>query len=115
MEFVNQFFSTGKLEPRVNNSFITLIPKVKNLIEMKDYRPISLVDNLCKIVAKILANRIKVVIGDVIENNQFAFVKGRQLTDTVLVANELVNLIKKEKNGGLILKVDFEKAYDCID
>ncbi|EOY02885.1 Uncharacterized protein TCM_017287 [Theobroma cacao] len=115
MEFVNHFFTTGKLEPGVNNSFITLIPKVRNPVKMKDYHPISLVDKLYKIMAKILVNRIKGVIGDVVGNNQFAFVKGRQLIDTVLVANELIDLIKKEKTEGLILKVDFEKAYDYID
>ncbi|XP_017974454.1 PREDICTED: uncharacterized protein LOC18601081 [Theobroma cacao] len=115
MEFVNHFFTTGKLKLGVNNSFITLIPKVRNPVKMKDYHPISLVDRLYKIVAKIFVNRIKVVIGDVVGNNQFAFVKGRQLIDAVLVANELIDLIKKEKTEGLILKVDFEKAYDYIN
>ncbi|WRX31361.1 Reverse transcriptase domain - like 10 [Theobroma cacao] len=115
MEFVSSFFSTRKFDTSVNNSFITLIPKVRNPVKMKDYRPISLVDSLYKIVAKILANRIKWVIGDVVGNNQFAFVKGRQLTDAVLIANELINLIRKERTGGMIMKVDFEKAYDCID
>ncbi|EOY08208.1 Uncharacterized protein TCM_022551 [Theobroma cacao] len=103
MEFVNHFFTMGKLEPGINNSFITLIPKVRNPVEMKDYRPINLVGIFYKIMAKILANKIKVVIDGMVGNNQFAFMEGRQLTNAVLVANELIDLIKKEKTNDTMI------------
>ncbi|XP_017974450.1 PREDICTED: uncharacterized protein LOC108661541 [Theobroma cacao] len=72
----------------VNTSFIALIPKVQNPNNLGEYRPISLVSSLYKIVAKTLANRLRKAIGNVIGRYQFAFIKGRQLMDCALVANE---------------------------
>ena len=81
---------------------------------MKDYRPISLVTGVYKILAKVLANRLKEVLGDTISTTQGAFVKDRQILDVVLVANEAVEEYQSKKKNGLVCKVDFEKAYDHI-
>lgn len=67
-----------------------------------------------KIVAKLLGNRLRKVIGKVVGEHQFAFISSRQLLDSVLIANELVDSMSKNNKGGLLLKVDFEKAYDSI-
>ena len=71
--------------------------------------------SLYKIIAKVLASRLKEVLGGTISIAQGAFVKGRQILGAVLVANEVVEETKKNKNEGLVLKVDFEKAYDHIE
>ena len=68
-----------------------------------------------KILPKVLANRLRGVLDEVIGPNQFSFIKGRQILDCSLVANEVIDEIKRKKIGGLILKVDFEKAYDSVD
>lgn len=68
-----------------------------------------------KILTKILANRLCMVIGSVIFETQSAFIKGRQILDDILVANEVVDEARKCKKGLILFKVDFEKAYNSID
>jgi hypothetical protein len=73
------------------------------------------VGSLYKILAKVLANRLRLVIGSVISESQTAFVKDRQILDGILIANEIVDEAKKSKKELLLFKVDFEKAYDSVD
>ncbi|GKE05044.1 reverse transcriptase domain, reverse transcriptase zinc-binding domain protein, partial [Tanacetum coccineum] len=98
-----------------NASFVTMIPKVADPIGLGDYRPISLIGCYYKIIAKMLAERVKRVVGDVVGEVQNAFIKGRYILDGVLIANETMEFLKKKKRKGLIFKVDFEKAYDSIN
>ncbi|EOY21772.1 Uncharacterized protein TCM_013883 [Theobroma cacao] len=83
--------------------------------DLTEYRPISLVGSMYKVVAKVLANRLRVVIENVISPNQFAFNKGRKITDYVLIANELVDYLQKNREGRVFYKVDFEKAFNSVD
>ena len=98
----------------MNATFITLIPKVPNPLELHDYRPISLVSCLYKLLVKILANRLKTVLPLIISPTQGAFVAKRQILDGVLVANELIDSRKRSKVEGVIFKIDLEKAYDHV-
>ena len=70
-----------------------------------------------KILAKILVRRLKANISKVISDTQSAFIEGRQILDGVLLANEIIDILKKHKrrDGEIILKLDFEKAYDCVN
>jgi len=70
---------------------------------------------LYKILAKLLANRLKGVIGSVISDSQSAFVKNRQILDGILIANEVVDEAWNKKKDLMLFKVDFEKAYDSVD
>ena len=82
---------------------------------MADFRPISLVSSVYKILSKVLANRLRKVIGNVVSASQYAFIKGRQILDGILIANELVDDAKVKNKDLLMFKVDFEKAYDSVD
>ncbi|GAU12618.1 hypothetical protein TSUD_121090 [Trifolium subterraneum] len=82
---------------------------------MSYFRPISLVGSLYKILAKVLANRLRLDIGSVISENQTVFVKDRQILDGILIANEVVDEARKSKKELLLFKVYFEKAYDSVD
>ena len=97
-----------------NPSFITLIPKVTNPLHLNEFRSISLVGCMYKIVSKILFARLKRVLDKVIDFRQFAFLEGRGLLDSVLVANETLEEVKKKKKEYVIFKVDYEKTYDSI-
>ena len=109
------FHSTGYLPRGCNASFITLVPKKANPSKLNEFRPISLVGCIYKILSKVLANRLRKVLPSVIDVNQFAFLEGRGLLDNVLVANEIVDFLKKEKKSRVMVKVDFEKAYDSVN
>ncbi|MCI02774.1 cysteine-rich receptor-like protein kinase [Trifolium medium] len=88
-----------------NSTFIALIPKIDN----------SLVGSLYKILAKVLANRLRLVIGSVISESQTAFVRDRQILDGILIVNEVVDEARRSKKELMLFKVDFEKAYDSVD
>ena len=83
--------------------------------KLNDFRPISLVGSLYKILAKLLANRLSRVIGKVVSETQTAFVHDRQIMDGLLIANEAVDEARKLKKELMLFKVDFEKAYDLIN
>ncbi|GAU34020.1 hypothetical protein TSUD_393660 [Trifolium subterraneum] len=115
MRFISEFHRNGKLTKGLNSTFIALIPKTYCPKRLNDFRPISLVSSLYKILAKVLANRLRLVIGSVISESQTAFVKGRQILDGILIANEVVDEARKSKKELMPFKVDCEKAYDSVD
>ncbi|MCH86627.1 LINE-1 reverse transcriptase like, partial [Trifolium medium] len=108
----DQFHGNSCLPKSFLSYFVTLVPKVNSPSNISDFRPISLIGCLYKLIAKVLAKRLAKVIDSVVALNQSAFIKGRNLVDGVLVVNEVVELAKKTKRECLIFKVDFEKAYD---
>ena len=105
------FHENGHIPNGCNASFVALIPKVKDPVMLEQYRPISLVGAVYKIISKILAGRMKKVIGSVIEECQLAFLKNRGILDSVLLANEVVEDLRRGGKSGLCFKVGFEKAY----
>jgi len=110
-----EFHRNGKLTKGVNSTFIALIPKVSSPQHFNEFRPISLVGCMYKVLAKFLANRLRGVLGSVISNSQSAFVKGKQILDGILIANEVVDEARRSNKELLMFKVDFEKAYDSVD
>ncbi|GJZ70286.1 putative RNA-directed DNA polymerase [Tanacetum coccineum] len=88
---------------------------VTDPIRLGDFRPISLIGCYYKTIAKLLAERLKVVVGKLVGDVQNAFINGRYILNEVLITNEIVNLLKQKKNKCLLFKVDFEKAYDSLN
>ena len=115
MRFVTEFHRNGRLTKGINATFIALIPKVSSPQRLNDFLPISLVGYMYKVLAKILANRLRVVIGRVVSDSQSAFVKRKQILDGILVANEAVDKARRLKKDMLLFNVDFEKAYNSVD
>nr|KYP51174.1 LINE-1 reverse transcriptase isogeny [Cajanus cajan] len=113
--FLEEFHTTGKFSRGTNPTFIALIPKGDDPRGLGDYRPISLVSCIYKIVSKVLARRLKKVLDKVIDQRQSAFLGGRQLLHSVMIANEVVEEAKRMKKKCIVFKVDYEKAYDSAN
>lgn len=112
---VQSFFMYGFLPRGVNATILTLIPKHDDAKEMKDYRPISCCNILYKVISKVLANRLKVLLPEMIEPNQCAFVKGRLLLENVILATKLVKDYHKQSiKARSLLKLDISKAFDSV-
>lgn len=115
IKFMNEFHSNAKLPKAISSSFIALISMVKHPQKLKEFRPISLIGCIYKILAKVLATRLKKVLGKVISTCQNAFLPNRQILDGFLVLNEVIDWAKRSKESCLLLKVDFERAYDSVN
>lgn len=112
---LSEFHRRGQLSEEMNATFIVLIPKNPNLVDLRDYRPISLVSGSYKLLSKILANRLKVVLSHIMGPSQGAFVGNRQILNGVLIANELIDSRKKSHKEGVMFKIDMEEAYDHVE
>ncbi|KAI3727188.1 hypothetical protein L1987_66999 [Smallanthus sonchifolius] len=108
------FYEDGVISGVCSSSFIALIPKSNDPDSFNDFRPISLIGCICKVISKVLANRIKTVIGSIILESQTAFLAKRNILDGSLVVNEILSWLKKSKLSGLVFKIDFNKAFDSI-
>ena len=111
---VKDFASKSHWPRGSNASFLYLVPKVENPQQLDEFRPISLVGCLYKIISKVLSLRLKKVISEVIDLRQSVFLEGRGLLDSVLVANEVLEEYKRKRKSCVFFKVDNEKAYDSV-
>ncbi|XP_061376295.1 uncharacterized protein LOC133318322, partial [Gastrolobium bilobum] len=91
-------------------------PEMERRVMIKDFRPISLCNVIYKTVTKIVANRLKLQMDKLVMPNQCSFIRGRQGTDNVIIAQELIHSMRKKRGskGWMAIKVDLEKSYDRI-
>ena len=109
-------FKTGQCHmDRLNKAYIVLLPKVQGAEQVGDFRPISLSNSLYLISAKVLANRLRGVLSSLISPFQSAFIPSWQMTDSIVLAEEIVAAWRRDGTTCFMWKVDFAKAYDSID
>lgn len=116
INFVLTAFTTCHFPVEMNESIITLIPKVKHPEDIKQFRPIALTNVITKIISKVIANRLKGLVGKLVSSNQCAFTPGRQAAENIIITNEIIHTMKKKKGskGLMAVKIDLEKAYDQV-
>ena len=115
MATIEDFWAGRCNMDRLNRAYIILIPKVEGAERIGDFRPISLLNSIYLIIAKVLANRLCTVLPALISPFQSAFMPGRQMTDNIVLAEEIVASWRRSGTPGFLWKVDFFKAYDSLD
>ncbi|KAF7113154.1 hypothetical protein RHSIM_RhsimUnG0155100 [Rhododendron simsii] len=116
-EMVKDFFEGKANLDKLNRTNLILIPKIPNPEAISQFRPISLCNFAYKIISKILANRLKLLLPTLISQQQSAFIQGRQIHDNIIVAHEVFHYIKHKKRGPksfMALKLDLSKAFDRV-
>lgn len=113
---IREFFINGKLLKQWNHASIALVPKSSHASSVNDYRPISCCTVFYKVISKILVNRMRSVVGKLVDGAQAAFIQGRSIVDNIHLAQELLRkYARKRISPRCILKVDLTKAYDTVD
>lgn len=114
---VSGAFVSGRIDPTLIETSITLIPKGDNPKTFKDFRSISLCNTIYKILTKVLVNRNRPILSNLIGPFQSSFLPGRRMTDNAIVLQEIVHAMKKskKKKGKVAYKINPKKAYDHID
>ena len=102
----------------INKTYITLILKINNPAKMTDFRPISLCNVIYKFISKVLANRLNLVLPQIIYENQSVFLSESFITNNVLIAFELMHYLDHKREGKdcyMAIKLDMSKAYDKVE
>ena len=118
MNVVLTTLNSGHVPGDLNTTFIALISKIKEPKKVSDFRPISLCNVVYKLIAKVLVNRLKLVLPYIVSDSQSAFLSGHLAIDNVLVAFETLHYLKRKTQGKLglmALKLDISKAYDKVE
>jgi hypothetical protein len=115
MEILNGFALSRVDIARLNFGILSLLPKVPGADNIKQYRPIALINVIFKLVSKASACRLSPVAHRVISQSQTAFIKGRFIQDGPLALHEIIHELKSKNLPAVLLKLDFEKAYDRVN
>lgn len=98
-----------------NNTLLTLIPKKEKPEQWEDFCPISLCNTIYKILAKVVANRLKNILPFIISEEQTGFLPERSILDGIIIAQEVIHSIQKMHKSAMLLKIDIRKAYDRVN
>lgn len=110
------FFNKGKLLKQLNHTSISLIPKTSNPTSIQHFRPISCCSTLYKTIAKVIARCLKLVLPDLVANNQGAFIPRRSIRHNSLLCQKLLNRYNRSSSSPrCAIKVDIRRAFDSIN
>ncbi|KAL2620271.1 hypothetical protein R1flu_000476 [Riccia fluitans] len=113
--FVHKFWETRKLAWKQQTGVIKLIPKEGDRQRIKNWRPLTLLNAGYKLVSKLMVNRMRLVLPEIVDTQQKGFIQGRKLTDSVLNFLLCQEWVEKCQQEMLFIKLDFEKAYDWVN
>ncbi|KAL2610767.1 hypothetical protein R1flu_022459 [Riccia fluitans] len=115
LKVLQYFWSSGVLPLNWLEGIIKLIPKGESKERLTDWRPITLLNTYYKIIAKILATRLQLILPGIISPQQTGFIQGRNMMDNILSFWLTNDILIQQKRSGLFLKLDFEKAFDWVE
>jgi len=114
LKVVEYSISTRRKLVAYNSTFITLIPKIDNPSTFKQFRPISLCNNIYIIITKLTAQRLKYILSTLISAEQFRFLQGLRIHKAIGLAQEIMHSIPTSNHKSITLKVDLSKAFDRV-
>jgi hypothetical protein len=114
VEMFGKFYNGELNLSRLNYGLISLIPKLKKVNNIKQFRPIYLLGVDYKWITKVLTKRLTLVADSVVSKTQTSFIPGRNILEGVVILHETKHELNRRKKKGVILKLDFEKAYDKV-
>lgn len=103
-----------KIGGNTNSSFLALIPKETNPTTFSRFQPISLCNSSYKILTKIIATRLKIVLSKLISPNQGGFMQDRQFEDSIVLVQEAIHTSYRTKSKGMVIKLDMANAFDRV-
>lgn len=106
---------TGLVQGRMVEGVITILHKKGSRLDLGNYRPISLMNVDYKILTKLLANRVKRVIGEIVQPTQSYSVPGRDIADTIGTVRDVIEYMKRDGIGGVVVGIDWNKAFDRVE
>ncbi|GKV23692.1 hypothetical protein SLEP1_g33394 [Rubroshorea leprosula] len=117
LEFVNQALLTGVFEPSLTKAYVALIPKEDSPDSIQKFRPISLLNVAYKVLSKIIVNRLRPHLQELVGPWQSSFVASRSTVDNIILTQEAVHSMNrlKGRKGAMMLKIDLHKAFDSVD
>jgi hypothetical protein len=115
LRMINYALANCKIGGATNSSFLALIPKDKNVNTFDRFRPISLCNASYKLLAKIIASRLKPLLPRIILPNQGGFVSNRQIWDNIILVQEAIHTSVTNKEKGMIIKIDMVNAFDRVN
>ena len=114
MRLVRKSQNCTKLGGATNSAFLALRPKEKRASSFARFRPISLCNIGYKIITKVMANRLKGILPKLIPEKQGGFIKGRNISDNIILVQEAIHSSTARKDKGMVVKLDLAKAFDCV-
>ena len=112
---INEGFRDGKLSITQRQGLITCLPKGdKPKQYLKNWRPITLLNVVYKLASGCIAERLKTVLSKLISNDQTGFISGRYIGENTRLIYDIMNYTEENNIPGLLLIIDFEKAFDTI-
>ena len=116
LEAVNNVLQSNHLLAQVNHTILCLVPKKIVPVTVEDYRPIALCNVIYRIISKLLSTRLKPLLPGIIGPNQSAFIKGRRITDSILLAHELCHSLHSNVGRAhMCIKIDLSQAFDSLN
>ena len=114
LDLVEESRCSKRMHQGLNATFLALIPKSGCSDELQGFSPISLCNVVYKIFATIIVNRLKPILLDIISLEQIGFVQGRQITNGIIVAQEVIHSLKSSRALGMLIKLDLAKVFDWL-
>ena len=113
---LQEVFKLGRMPAEWNEGMVYLIPKLEGVVDdIKKWRPITLLNTVYKVYAKLLATRLQPFLPHIVHKTQTGFIQERSIFDNIFMFWEMIAIAQETKQELTILLLDFEKAYDRVD